>query len=616
MYTVSCMRRRAHLLQEKLIYVFTNFPMRSIIFCLIIVLLTGVGFWRGIVRGQIEGETLPAPIPMMTEQPLTVSPTEDPTQPPVPAGDLLKGNWKFMPGFTKAKNGFRVHETKLAIVNQNGSLSEWNAPINVGTHLEDVTGDFAVDATLEGIQQATASIQLYGNLPTIADEFRIERESVQMIVENGKLTVRIWTGKSQIPLTQSFAFTPENVVHLTFARTLDNLFFTINGAQVGTLKEANIFSKKQIWFGLDAKNGDWMLTRLFVEKKNEGSFNISDGLGDKVQVHMDDGLQVLASRKRPEFLVGSAMALYPVVSNDSYQKVALDSAMFGSITPENDMKMINLQPERGIYTFQKADALTAIAKQNGLSIHGHALVFGEATPPWFNQLPVKTSVEKQEIETIMKDHITKVVSHFGERVKFWDVVNEPLSEDGNSFRTHKWYQAMGEEFMIKALDTAHVVNPDAMLFINEYGLEADGERWNFFINVIQKLKQQLQIKNIPVEKIGIGFQSHVFESGDKINTTVLKKHIQQLGQLGFKTRISEMNMYSDEGFDVQAREYADVFAACFSETNCIGWTGWIIWDGYDIWKEDDGSIQTGRDGLFDMNMKPRLSILKMQEVLK
>lgn len=535
---------------------------------------------------------------------------------------MLDGQWDYMPGVTKTKEGLLVKPLHFALVEQNGVSNSPNPPINLeGTHLENIQGDFTITTTLNIPQNTKATIQLYGRTPIIADEFRLERESIRLEIENNKLTVSMWNNEGQTPFQkQNYFFTPKQPINLKITRQKHLLGFWINDVQVGQMNEYNLFSSGTIWFGLDSQGGEWKLLELQAVGNNGGKLAIKDAANVALQ-HNPQGLQTKASKKRPGFLVGTTVALSPLATDPKYAQTALDNSVFGSITPENDMKMINLQPQQGIYSFQKADAIVHFAKENKQKVHGHTLVFGEANPPWFNQLPIQTIQDKQKIEQIMKDHITTVVKHFGKDVMSWDVVNEPLADydamdQGLILRNHKWYQAMGEDYIVKALTAAHKANPDAILFINEYGLEENGDRWINFTNLLQRIKPKLQAAGVPADKLGVGFQAHVYGAEDKINPVILRQHIQQLAKLGWKTQISENDVYSDDGAAIQAAQYRDIFNACLSEPNCIRWNAWILSDRYDVWKDDDGQIYYGVDGLFGTDMKPRPAFGSIQNLLQ
>lgn len=557
-----------------------------------------------------------------------LTPTPTPTSMTTAAinsNDLMHGQWDFMPGASQTDAGISIYQTDLSIVSQDGSESISNAPINLaGTYLKDITGDLSITAKMLIPKNTTATMQLYGNPPIIADEFRIERSSMQLAITDGQLVVKVWNGTNQnVSSMQSYSIPMDGTLELTITRQKDVSQIIVNNIIIGTVKTPTLFTSGNIWFGFDSKDGDWLLSGLQAQAVPGGTVHVGDGSILSITNHNPQGLQLLALKKRPGFLVGMALALGPSVSDSEYAAIAFDKSMLGSITPENDMKMINLQPQPGIYTFQKADSLINLANQNGITdIHGHALVFAEANPLWFNALPVKTTADKLNIEKIMIDHITTVVKHFGDKVKSWDVVNEPIADydyfdqsSGKILREHKWYQAMGSAYIIKAFDAAYAANPHALLSINEYGLEADGERWDAFVNLMKQFAVDLKTHNIPLANISIGFQAHVYEKGDLIDPVILRNHIRTLAGMGLKTQISEMDVYNDDGDAIQAKQYADVFNACISEENCIAWRGWILSDRYDVFKDDNGKIQYGIDGLFSTTMQPRPGFTAIQKIL-
>lgn len=553
------------------------------------------------------------------------------TQPIAKSGDLLKGSWQYMPGIVAEKDGLIIQPLDYSIVEQDGTVIQKNPPINLaGTHLEKVKGDFALIASLDLLQSTSATMQFYGNAPIIADEFKIERESLSVSVTKDKLIVKVWNGKTLGPIeVREFPFAASEKPQVKLTREQKRIYFIVNDKPVGEITDPGIFASGNIWFGLDALHKEWKLLSLRAEKIKKGSFVMANGASVQVDDTKMDSLKKLAQNKREGFIVGAAMALGPLTSDHAYAQVALTD--FNSMTPENDMKMINLQPKRGVYTFAKADGLVHIAKQNGLSVHGHTLVFGEANPAWFTALPVQTIQEKQTIQNIMTAHIKTVVTHFGNDVASWDVVNEPLAdydefaaegeprqgrESGQILRQHKWYEAMGESYIVTALETAHKANPEAQLFINEYGLEEDGARWEAMKNLLVRLKPQLEARGIPIQKVGIGFQSHIYEREDRVDANVLRTHIQQLEQLGYKAQISELDVFSGDGDRIQSDQYTEVFKACLEEKNCVAWRTWIISDRYNFWKNDDGQIYSGTDGLYDLAMQPRPARAALGRFLK
>lgn len=524
--------------------------------------------------------------------------------------NILQGNWKYIDGVERVDAGLKVNPLQRVIVEQDGSVAQTNSPINIaGAHVTDISDGFVINTTIDFLQSNTATIQLYGNLPIIADEFKIDRGSIGITLTKSNLVVKIWKSMSQHPVeVRTFPVKTDQINKLYIEKSHDTYIFVVNGQKVGEVSDHNVFASEKIWFGLDSEDAEWLLRDLRIEKKNGDAVSFADGATVTLQEKNMQSMQKLVLQKRNDFVIGGAMASGALVGDSAFAYVALND--FGSVTPENEMKMVNLQPKRGVYTFAQADGLVHIAKANALTVHGHTLVFGEANPPWLAALPTNTKTEKAVVSKIMQDHIQTVVTHYKNDIFSWDVINEPLA-DYEEFtleqplRAHIWYRAMGESYIITALETAYRANPDAMLFINEYGLEADDERWNAMYALLKRLKPQLEQRGIPVDQVGVGFQSHIYERGDRIDATVLRKHIKQLAELGYKAQISELDVYSADGDTVQADQYVNVLRACLEESNCIAWRVWIIADRYNFWKNDDGHTLQGKDGLYDTSLQPR-----------
>ena len=526
---------------------------------------------------------------------------------------LLDGQWSYMPGATRQDDGLHIVSTGLAIVEQDGSGGQANPPINLyGSHLENAE-NFVVGATIKNLK-GNASLQLYGEVPIIADEFRIERKSVRITLGDGNFQAMLWDGSNQKPvLTQSWKYSQADSYAVSIRNQAGKLAFSINGHYLGTVDGHDIFRSKTVWMGMDA-NQSWLLSALTAKPLDGGKLQIVDSSSMAVPPK-SDGLQQLLIKKRNGLTIGAAMALGPLVSDPAYAGVAL-SGNFGSLTTENALKWQFVHPQENLYTFQEGDALVALARKHNMKVHGHALVFGEANPGWVNNLPTATQTDRDRVKQIMLDHITKVAGHYKGKVATWDVVNEPLadydnfdSEDGRILRSHKWYQAMGQDYIAQAFQAAHAADPDAKLFMNEYGLEEDGDRWDAFYALVSKLKSQ----GVPIN--GVGFQSHVYESGDRINGSVLKRHMQQLANIGVESRVSENDVYSDQGQAVQASQYGEVFSACLSQPSCISYTTWGVSDRYNTFRDDDGSIQYGEDFLWSDTMAPTPAVTKLQSLL-
>jgi endo-1,4-beta-xylanase len=511
-----------------------------------------------------------------------------------------------IPGTTLTPEGLQVNHVGFSIVNQDGSPGGNNSPINIfGARIQH-SGSFTATATT-GQHDAPASLQLYGELPIIADEFRIERKSLSIVADDGALRVSVWNGSQQPSAEYTFAYQPESPTKLAIEVQNDSVKLLANDTLLGEFAAQGIFKTGTLWYGVDGRDGAWTLQRLDIAPAQGQQLTLVDGSAQQVGVAAK-GMQTLAQAKRPGFTMGAAMALGPAVGDEQYATVAF-GGNFGSLTPENAMKMQSLHPTPATYDFTEADALAALAVRHNMVVHGHALVFGEANPSWVQDLPTDTPAAKEHVQQVMLDHIATVAGHYKGKVASWDVVNEPLADEGG-LRNHKWYQAMGESYISQAFHSARQADPNAKLFINEYGLESgDTDRWNDFVALVTRLKNA----GVPID--GVGMQSHIYERGDRINTNTLRSRIKQLAGLGLTTRISEIDVYSGDGSRVQSDQYVNVLKTCISEPSCVSYTTWGISDRYNWW-QDEGEILQGTDFLWAADMRPRPAQQKIQQYLQ
>jgi endo-1,4-beta-xylanase len=55
---------------------------------------------------------------------------------------------------------------------------------------------------------------------------------------------------------------------------------------------------------------------------------------------------------------------------------------FSSISAEYEMKMNPISVASGVYNWEAADKIVAYGNNNGINVHGHALVWHMAVPNW------------------------------------------------------------------------------------------------------------------------------------------------------------------------------------------------------------------------------------------
>lgn len=78
------------------------------------------------------------------------------------------------------------------------------------------------------------------------------------------------------------------------------------------------------------------------------------------------------------------------------------------------------EPSQNQFSFEKGDAIADLADANDQKLRCHNLVWYQQLPNWVTS----GSWTNETLTEAMKNHITKVVSHYKGRCMSWDVVNE------------------------------------------------------------------------------------------------------------------------------------------------------------------------------------------------
>ncbi len=482
---------------------------------------------------------------------------------------LSPDNWQYMAGVSAEADGIHVTGLDREIVNQDGTGGQPNPPVNLtGPHLE-VSGDFEIDATMKGISDKPVSIDLYGEVPVVYDEWRHEGARVRMSLTKDNLAVSVWDGTKETPAsTQTVAAKLGDKAELRIKQAGHTITIADGPVALGVFEDGKAFGGGKVWFGLDGTLGApaWTLSSLKASALPGGKVQ-AQKVDFKKPVAQDAGAlrSLAAARTAHPIQIGAAVSLDSLATNGTLRGIV--GREISQITTENALKLQFVHPQPDVYTFAEADALVDFAKANNITVHGHALLFGEANPAYLQKLP---ATERQKAA---QDLIAKIVGHYKGRVAEWDVVNEPLADDDTSLRTTIWQKAMGESLFDVGFQAARQADPQAKLFINEYGLEADGERWDNFLALVDRLLA----RHVPVD--GVGFQAHVYEAGDEIDQTVLRKHFKQLASRGLVARISEMDVHGEDPA-FQAGQYAGVLKACLAESNCLTFGTWGVSDAF------------------------------------
>ena len=291
--------------------------------------------------------------------------------------------------------------------------------------------------------------------------------------------------------------------------------------------------------------------------------------------------------------IGAAFCTYKGLDSDRAEA----ARQFNMMVAENEMKMDVLQPSQGSFSWGAADGLVSLAKNNNMTVRGHCLVWHTQQPTWLSSDGKKNDKgwTRQQALDIMKNHITTVLKHFKGKVVEWDVVNECLDDDQSIIRTNPdgyklrptvWQQAIGDDYIDSAFVYARRVDPDILLYLNDYDVEMQGKaKAVAFYNLVKRL----QSDNVPLD--GVGLQCH-FSIGD-VDSVKLEKTIRLFGEAGLKCIITELDMgvpsTTTANLEEQARNYRVITDIVLNNDNCPNLVIWGIKDN-DSWRSNSNPL--------------------------
>ena len=197
-----------------------------------------------------------------------------------------------------------------------------------------------------------------------------------------------------------------------------------------------------------------------------------------------------------KFYIGAALNVEQIWER-AEADVEIIKKQFNSIVAENCMKSMYLQPKEGEFFWDDADKFVEFGEQNGMWIVGHALIWHSQLPRWFCVDEDGENVAPEVLKERMKSHIHTIVTRYKGRVNGWDVVNEAILDDG-SYRQSKFYEILGEEFVLLAFQYAQEADPDAELYYNDYN-EWHAGKSETVVRLINTLKE----RDIRIDAIGM-----------------------------------------------------------------------------------------------------------------
>jgi endo-1,4-beta-xylanase len=334
--------------------------------------------------------------------------------------------------------------------------------------------------------------------------------------------------------------------------------------------------------------------------------------------------------KRHDLYIGTAVNsdILADATQTKYQEIA--SKQFSTVTAENVMKWEALEPTQGTYDWTKADAFIKFAQQNHQLVRGHVLVWHNQLPKWLTDGVTAGTITKAQVKVLLKKHITDVVTHFRGKIWQWDVVNEAVSDPWETNNVIKlrddaakgfWYNNYGPDYIADAFRFARAADPRALLFYNDYNLDAFGsggadDKSQFVFNLVKGLKA----KGVPID--GVGSQGHLSTRYGNFDALQIADWHNKMATLGVATAVTEADVRSlmtdllkagdsnavNEAFQAQASNYSALLQGCLASRHCLSFTVWGFDDKNNWTTTTDLGSGPGGEALaaiYDANFVPK-----------
>jgi len=242
---------------------------------------------------------------------------------------------------------------------------------------------------------------------------------------------------------------------------------------------------------------------------------------------------------------------------------------FNTCVIENGFKAGRWQgePKRRAETMKAFNWL----EKNGFRQRGHNLVW----PAWkFNAKNAKELAEKDTavFSAYIESDIRSKMDTIKGRVIAWDVINELLHEKD-------FFPYLPSDISVQWFKLAKQLDPNAQLFINEYGMlnsVVSPRNIQQYIDTVMFLRKQ----GAPIEAFGI--QGHV--GRQPRNPAQIISDLDLFKDVALPVQITEfdINMVDEQ---LQADYTRDFLIACYSHPVVAGFTIWGFWEGAH-WKKD------------------------------
>ena len=360
--------------------------------------------------------------------------------------------------------------------------------------------------------------------------------------------------------------------------------------------------------------------RIREHRTADLSVEVTDSDGNAVE-----GAEVDVAMQEHEFTFGTAVNAGTLIDEssegDNYRTYIPE--LFNTAVMENQMKWGFWERDR-----QLADDAVQWCLDQGLDMRGHVCIWGSEG---VGAIPadMQTAIEERDAEAIREQsmqHIEDIVTHYGDDITEWEVVNEAMhvfqfqlgvygdqidQEEPWTGEVVPWTSDLLAEWYSKAASVVDENDLDVGLAVNDFNqfrYSYTDERYQTEIDHINENGAQLDT---------VGLQGHVAANAGEFNTnsnpdgrisaTQVATEIDKFADHGANVKITEFDTYGGDDWESDEERAAalrDYLRGAFAHPGVDGFLIWGFWDGrhwrdeaplfYDDWEQKPGyDVWTG-----------------------
>ena len=333
--------------------------------------------------------------------------------------------------------------------------------------------------------------------------------------------------------------------------------------------------------------------------------NIEQYRKGDAKLNIPSGVTVKIEQLSHSFIFGGNIFLFgqleTMQQNKQYENTF--GALFNSATLPFYWK--TLEPEQGkprytvgsSYIFRRppVDPILEFCESNKIMAKGHAIIYGMRRwghPDWMPS-------DRKEMEFYFEKHIQELALRYKDRIRMWDVVNEPVDQANRGI--------MPDDYTYKSYKWAMKYFPESVIFnINDIDFKSGIPYTRRYVEIARNMIDRgIRIDNV-------GAQMHIFnpveaqkiaEGDDILTPAKLMEVVDCLNEVGRPVHVSEVTVCAPDstniGSAIQAVIAENLYRFWFSCPNITGITWWNVVDGGGAPGEPSYS------GLYDKKMKKK-----------